>query len=333
MKPVYRSFSALAIALGVGLLIAAFVGADPLLVLQTLAHGAFGTRSNLIGTLIKSVPLMITGLSVAIAFRCGLFNIGGEGQLYAGALAAAWLGTLHLGLPTYLYLPTVIIASVAAGGLVGFIPGWLKARKGVHEVINTIMLNYIVIQTVDYFVNGPLKSDDRAARTDDIAREATLPVLWRIPPYELSLAILIAIALCFILAWMLYRTVSGFQIRATGLGPDASALAGIPTQRIIISTMTLAGGLSGIAGALEICGVHHTLYAQFSPGYGFDGIAVALLARNNPLAVIPAALLFGALRNADRWLQLAANVPRDLVIIIQAVTIFTVAKQETFWRR
>ena len=333
MKTFLSSITALLIALGAGLLTAGLTGGDPALVVQALIHGAFGTEANIAGTLSKSVPLMLTGLSVAIAFRTGLFNIGGEGQLYAGALAAAWLGGLGLDLSPYLYLPIVILAGSIAGGIMGFIPGWLKARRGVHEVINTIMLNYIAIQTADFLVNGPLSSEVYSSRTKALASEATLPVLWRVPPSNLSMGILIAVVLCVGLGWMLFRTAAGFQIRATGLGPETSDLVGIPTKRVIIYTMSLAGGLSGLAGALEICGVHHTMYAQFSPGYGFDGIAVALLARNNPLAVIPAALLFGALRTADRWLQLSADVPRDLVIIIQAVTILAVARQQVLQRR
>ena len=170
MKTFLSSITALLIALGAGLLTAGLTGGDPVLVVQALIHGAFGTEANIAGTLSKSVPLMLTGLSVAIAFRTGLFNIGGEGQLYAGALAAAWLGGLGLDLSPYLYLPIVILAASIAGGIMGFIPGWLKARRGVHEVINTIMLNYIAIQTADFLVNGPLSSEVYSARTKALAQ-------------------------------------------------------------------------------------------------------------------------------------------------------------------
>ncbi len=330
LTPVLRSFQALVLAIGLGLIIVLLSVGDPLAVLEALVHGAFGSRVNLAGTLVKTVPLLLTGLSVALAFRAGLFNIGGEGQLYVGALAAAWLGSLGLRIPAVLCVPLVLGAAAAAGALWGAIPGWLRARYGVHEVINTIMMNHIAIQATDYLVNGPLRAADAVARTRRIETQARLPVLWETPSIELSWGIVFALAACAGLAWMLFRTARGYEIRAVGQGPVAAEAAGIPVGRVLVGTMALGGGLAGLAGGLEISGVHHTLYAQFSPGYGFDGIAVALLARNHPLGIIPAALLFGALRTADRWLQLSAGVPRDLVVIIQAAAILAVGAQGTF---
>ena len=332
LKPVLYSLQAVLLAMALGLTLALLSGGDPLAVLAALFHGAVGTRVNLAGTLVKTVPLSLTGLSVALAFRAGLFNIGGEGQLYVGALAAAWLGSLGLRIPAVLCVPLVLGAAAAAGAMWGAIPGWLRARYGVHEVINTIMMNHIAIQATDYLVNGPLRAADTAARTRDIVPQAMLPVLWETPPIELSWGILLAMAACACAAWVLFRTAWGYEIRAVGCGPVAAGAAGISVGRVLVGTMALGGGLAGLAGGLEICGVHHTLYAQFSPGYGFDGIAVALLARNHPLGVIPAALFFGALRTADRWLQLSAGVPRDLVVIIQAAAIFVVGTQGAFAR-
>ncbi len=326
-KSLLPSFYALLFALGLGLGVVLLSGGNPWLVLKTLAYGAFGTKTSLAGTLVKTVPLLLTGLSVALAFRAGLFNIGGEGQLYVGAITAAWLGGLHLNLPAGLYLPLVLGASVVAGGAWGAVPGWLRARRGVHEVINTILMNHIAIQATDYLVNGPLRANDYAARTREIASQSTLSILWQVPPTSVSWGLPLALAACGLSAWMLFRTPSGFEIRAVGQGPEAAEAAGIPTRRILVGSMALAGGLSGLAGGLEICGVHHKFYAQFSSGYGFDGIAVALLAQNHPLAVIPAAFFFGALRTADRWLQLDAGVPRDLVVIIQALAILAVGAQ------
>ena len=330
LKPVLQSVQALLLAIGLGLTLVLLSGGDPLAVLEALAYGAAGSRVNLASTLVKTVPLLLTGLSVALAFRAGLFNIGGEGQLYMGALAAAWLGGLDLRMPALLLVPLVLGAAVAAGAVWGTIPGWLRARYGVHEVINTIMMNHIAIQAIDYLVNGPLRAANSVARTRDIAPQAALPILWDTPPIELSWGIVFALAACAGAAWLLFRTARGYEIRAVGQGPLAADTAGISVRRVLVGTMALGGGLAGLAGGLEICGVHHTLYAQFSPGYGFDGIAVALLARNHPLGVIPAALLFGALRTADRWLQLSVGVPRDLVVIIQAAAIFVVGAQGAF---
>ncbi len=324
LRGVLHSVQAIAIAVGLGLGIVLLSGGDPLAVLSALFYGAVGTRSNLASTLVKSVPLLLTGLSVALAFRAGLFNIGGEGQLYAGGLAAAWLGGLQLGIPAPLYVPLALLGAVVAGGIWGAIPGWLKARRGVHEVINTIMMNHIAIQASSYLVGGPLRDGEYAIRTKEIASEAALPLLWSVPPIEVSWGIVLALLLCVLTTQILFRTATGYEIRAVGKGAAAATASGIATGRTLVMSMGLAGGLAGLAGGLEICGLHHTFYAQFSPGYGFDGIAVALLARNHPLGVIPAALLFGALRTADRWLQLSAGVARDLVIIIQALAILAV---------
>jgi ABC-type uncharacterized transport system permease subunit len=324
LRSIAESIGILVAALAVGLAIVAATGGDPVETVRALVYGSVGNSVNLSSTLVKSVPLALTGLSVALAFRAGLFNIGGEGQLYVGAAGAAWIGALDLGLPAALHLPLTICVGSVFGAVWGGIAGWLKATRGVHEVINTIMLNYIAIYGVDYLVRGPLGSATRAARTADVVETSRLPVLWEAPPIEVSCGIVIALLLCVGCWWMLFRTPIGFDFRAVGQNPDAADSVGISSRNVTILAMTLAGAITGVAGCLEITGVHHTLYAQFSPGYGFDGIAVALLGRSHPIAVIPAALLFGALRTADRWLQLSAGVPRDIVIIIQAVAILAV---------
>lgn len=324
LRSIIESIGILIAALIVGLAIVAATGGSPIETLRALAYGAFGNSVNLSSTLVKSVPLALTGLSVALAFRAGLFNIGGEGQLYVGAAGAAWIGAMDLGLPSVIHLPLTVCVGSLFGAVWGGIAGWLKATRGVHEVINTIMLNYIAIYGVDYLVRGPLGSETHTARTADISEASRLPVLWEAPPIEVSCGIIIAMVLCVGCWWMLFRMPIGFDIRAVGQNPDAADSVGISSRRVTVLAMTLAGAITGVAGCLEITGVHHTLYAQFSPGYGFDGIAVALLGRSHPIAVIPAALLFGALRTADRWLQLSAGVPKDIVIIIQAVAILAV---------
>ena len=323
-RDIVESFGILLIALLAGLAIVALSGGNPVQTVGAIAYGAFGTRVNLASTLVKTVPLLLTGLSVAIAFRAGLFNIGGEGQLYAGAVGAAWIGATDLSLSAPLHLTLTLIVGVCAGAVWGGAAGWLKARRGVHEVINTIMLNYIAIYSVDYLVRGPLSAGTHTTRSRDLQASAKLPVLWDTPPIEVSLAILLALFVCFCAYWLLFRTPFGFDFRAVGQGAEAAESVGISSDRISIIAMCLAGSVAGLAGCFEITGLHHKLYAQFSPGYGFDGIAVALLGRSHPIAVIPAALLFGALRTADRWLQLSAGVPKDIVIIIQAITILAV---------
>lgn len=327
------SLAVLAVAFTAGAALVALSGGHPAKAGAALVYGAFGTSSHIAGVIVKTVPLLLTGLSVAVAFRVGLFNIGGEGQLYVGALAAAALGALDLGLPRVIHLPVVLLGASLAGGLWGAIPGWLRARRGVHEVINTIMLNYIAIQAVDYLVTGPLNAGEYATKTNPVVPTATMPDLWTIAPTSVSWGIVIALAVCGGAAWWLFRTPGGIEFRAVGLNLKAARAAGIRDARKMVAGMAIAGGLAGLAGCLEVVGVHHTLYAQFSPGYGFDGIAVALLAKNHPLAVIPAAFLFGSLRTADRWLQLVAGVPRDIVIIIQAIAVLGVGIQTVLSRR
>jgi len=309
---------------GIGLAIVTISGGNPLTTMQALVYGAVGTPTNLAGTVVKTVPLLLTGLSVAIAFRAGLFNIGGEGQLYAGAVTAAWIGSIDLGFSAVLHLPFTVSAAIVSGAVLGGLSGWLKAKRGVHEVISTIMLNYVAIYTVDYLVRGPLRAGQHTTRTHDLVASAQLPVLYEIPPTEVSYGVVIAILTCIALYWMLFRMPFGWNYRAVGQNSSAAESVGIPTGRITVVAMMIAGACAGLAGALEIAGVHHTLYAQFSPGYGFDGIAVALLGRSHPLGLIPAAFLFGGLRTADRWLQLSAGVPKDIVIIIQAIAILAV---------
>lgn len=326
-----QSLASLGLALAAGLLITALFGGNPLTVLLALAQGAVGSPGAVAGTLVKSVPLMLTGLAVAVGFRAGLFNIGGEGQLYVGAIASTWVG-MAWGLPAGLHLLAVLGAGALAGAAWGAVPGWLKARRGVHEVINTIMLNYVAIHLTDYLVRGPLKGDAYAARTRFVADTAQLPSLWNVPPTSVSIGLPIALLACAVCFWFLFRTAAGVRVRAVGEGPRAAELTGISVTRVTVWSMALSGGLAGLAGAVEVAGVHHAFYAQFSPGYGFDGIAVALLARNHPLGVIPAAGLFGALRTADRWLQLEAGVPKDLVVIIQAAAILAVGAQAAFAR-
>jgi simple sugar transport system permease protein len=275
----------------------------------------------------KATPLMLVGLGVAFALRAGLFNIGGEGQLYVGGIAAAAVGAMPLHLPWIFHLPLTLLAGACAGGGWGAIPGWLKARRGVHEVINTIMLNYVAIYLTDYLVNGPMAAGAAVSQTRPIAGTAVLPLLWSVPPAGVGWGLGIALVLCGLFRVLLFDTPFGYEVRAVGQSPEASRSGGIDVGRVTIRALALSGALAGLAGAVEVCGVHRTLYAQFSPGYGFDGVAVALLARNHPLGVIPAALLFGGLRTADRFLQLSAGVPRDLVVILQALVIFFVGAE------
>lgn len=277
-------------------------------------------------SLVSATPYIFTGLAVAVGFKGGLFNIGAEGQLFAGSLAAAFVGYYFTNLPWFIHLPFALIAGFGAGALWGMIPGYLKAVRGVNEVINTIMLNYIMFLFADWLVgpNGPMRAQGGAPRSPEILPSAYLPPL--LPdPVRLHWGFFIAIGAVFFVYWFLWKTTLGFEIRTVGASPTAAKYAGIAVGRIFVLTMALSGGLAGLAGANELLGLNRYFAAAFSPGYGFDAIALALLGKSNPFGVLFAALLFGALRNGATRMQSIAGVPVDIISVMQALIIVFIA--------
>jgi ABC-type uncharacterized transport system permease subunit len=280
-------------------------------------------------SLVAATPYIFTGLSVAVGFKGGLFNIGAEGQLFAGAIASAYVGYAVTGLPWFIHLPLALLAGFAAGAVWAGIAGFLKATRGVNEVINTIMLNYIMFLLADYLVgpNGPMRALGGAPRSPEILPSAHLPQL--LPdPVRLHWGFFLAIAAVIFLNWFLTKTTLGFEIRTVGASPTAAKYAGISVGKIFILTMGLAGGLAGLGGANELLGLNHFMAAAFSPGYGFDAIALALLGKSNPFGVLAAALLFGALRSGATRMQSVAGVPIDIVSVMQALIIAFIAAPE-----
>jgi ABC-type uncharacterized transport system permease subunit len=296
----------------------AFANGSP----KVIAH-AFYPLSE---TIVDATPLVFTGLAVALGFRAGLFNIGGEGQVIAGGLAAGYVGFSVHGLPGFIELPLALIAAFVAGAVWGFVPGLLKARTGAHEVITTIMLNYVAIFLTGYFLTTKLFQ--RPGRSDAISRVvdpgAVLPGLAALNLRVHSGAIL-ALVMAAAIYFLLWRTVYGFEFRAVGANPDAARAAGIRVGRVIVLAMSLAGGLAGLAGANAILGVQYSIAPGFSSGLGFDGITVALLGRGNPVGVVAAALLFGGLRAGAVQMQATTSTPVDLVQVIEALVIMFVA--------
>lgn len=277
-------------------------------------------------SLVAATPYIFTGLAVALGFKGGLFNIGAEGQLYAGALAAALVGYSFTGLPPVIHLPLALLAAFAAGGAWGAIPGYLKAARGVNEVINTIMLNYIMFLFADWVVgpNGPMNAKGGAPRSPGILPSAFLPTF--LPdPVRLHWGFVLALAAVLFIYWLLWKTTIGFEIRTVGASPTAAKYAGISVGKIFTFTMALSGGLAGLGGANELLGLNHYFSAAFSPGYGFDSIALALLGKSNPFGVLAAALLFGALRNGATRMQSIAGVPVDIISVMQALIIAFIA--------
>lgn len=325
-------FLAVVTALIIGGIIIISTGSSPLVAYKALWDGSFGSPGAIAATLVKSTPFIIAGLAVALGFKAGLFNIGAEGQLYVGGIAAVWVGytAAFAGLPLIIHLPLAVLAGALGGLIWGAIPGILKARTGAHEVINTIMMNFIAIRLTDWLIKSkePLLLLDPAAstpRTPYIAESAELPRLFGTP---LHAGLLIAIALVFVVRWLLYRTTLGFELRTVGANPNAARYAGMSVGRNIVLAMALSGALAGIAGAGEVLGGQHYLSPDFFAGIGFDSIAVALLARSNPLGMIPAGILWGALLNGAGLMQIRADLSIDLVKIVQALIIMFVAAEQ-----
>ena len=290
-----------------------------------LIGGSIGSPRAISETLLQATPLILTGLAVAVGFRAGLFNIGAEGQLYAGAASSVFVGFALVGLPAFIHLPLAVLAGIAGGAFWGFIPGFLKARTGAHEVIVTIMLNYVAYRFIDWLLNQPFFQ--REGRTDQISRfvepSAELPRL--IDGFRTHWGIFLALAAALFVSWLLFRSTKGFEFRAVGLNPSAARYAGMSIGGTLILAMMVSGGLAGLAGASEMLGSNKTLTPGFSPGWGFDAIALALLGGARPLGVVFAALLFGALRAGATPMQVSTGIPIDLVVVIQALVIMFIA--------
>jgi simple sugar transport system permease protein len=287
----------------------------PIVAYRALIVGAFGTFDAIVDTLVATSPLVFGGLAVAVAFKAGLFNIGAQGQFLMGALGAVVVGVAMSSQPAPIAIVATIVAGLVVGGLTGFIPGILKAVSGAHEVVTTIMLNYIAISVLAALVSGPLKVPGSPSPVTFDVGTAAYPVLFGRNGH---LGILLALAAALFVRWLLYRTTVGFEIRTVGTNPDAAAYAGMRPRRMIVLTMSLAGALAGLAGTDVVLGVTHQMTSSFGTTVGFDSIAVALLARSEPLGILPAALLFGAMRSGASLMQIQAGIPVELVDVIQA---------------
>ena len=301
-------------------------GASPIDAFTALFQGAFLNRNALPETLIATIPYIFLGLGVAVGFRAGLFNIGAEGQFYLGAVFGVFVGFSLHGLPGILHIPIALLAGMLGGFLWASVPGILKARFGAHEVITTIMLNYVAFLLTDYLINnkGPLADKHATApKTPYIDTTAQLPIL--VPDTRLHMGLILALLAVPLVWFLLSRTTIGFRIRAVGLNASAARAAGISVGWTLVTVMGISGALAGLAGADEVLGVSHFMPPSFSVGYGFDSIAVALLARSNPWAILPSAFLFGAMRSGAGFMQLQTQVSADLISIVQATVIMFVA--------
>jgi len=292
--------------------------------------GAWGGANEAATTLSKATPLLLTGLAVSVAYQAGLLNIGGEGQLTLGALAAATFALFAAGLPWPLLMPLTVLAGALVGALWALPAIWLRSSRGIHEVVSTLLLNYVAIYLADYLVRGPLGDGTAMARTAEIPSASVWPTWWNLGTLGVTAAPLFAVLLsCGFHLWR-YQTCWGYEATACGSNPLAARSAGIPVGRWQTRNFLVSGALAGLAGALEVVAVHHRFYAAFSPGYGFDGITVAFLVNSVPGWAWLSSLLLASLRSADKWLQISLGISPNTIIVLQAVLLISVACQAGF---
>jgi general nucleoside transport system permease protein len=324
-------FLAILTAVVIGGIIILIVGGDPIRAYTGLIQGSMGSTKAWSETAVWATPYIFAGLAVALAFKGGLFNIGAEGQLAVGAVFSALIGYalpewLGFDLPVYIHLPLAIIVGMLTGGLWASIVGILKAYTGGHEVINTIMMNYIALNTTSFLLNGVMKDKSPTnviARTPLIAESARMPAIFE--GLRIHWGFVLALLVAVFIWWLLNKTTLGFEIRTVGLNPDAAKYAGINVKRTIVITMLFSGMLAGLAGSIEVTGLNYRHELGFSIGYGLDAIAIALLGKSHPLGVVLAAFLFAAMRNGATRMQFLTQLPVDLISMLQALILLFVA--------
>jgi simple sugar transport system permease protein len=369
MLDVVPQIVALFAALAVGALILLALGVNPMEAYSAAFTGVFASKNGISDMLVKATPLLLVAVGICIAFRANVINIGAEGQLILGALATTWFAvTVGERIPSLLMLVAATLMGVFAGGMWGAIPGYLKARLGVNEILSTVMLNQIAIQLGFFLLRGVMIDPEEVARGTNLPHSARLPAnadLARMTdvakslgftqtakqlgldgmvaefyglfaePTRLHLGLFVAIVMAILVYILLWRTTLGFRLRAVGLNPHASRYAGFNVRRNIVLAMTLSAALAGMAGAVEILGLHHRMFepTAVSAGYGFTGIVVALFGRLHPLGAIPSSLLFGALLVGGDKMQRAMQIPQPLVTALLGLVVLFVVSADYWTRR
>ncbi|MDQ2854874.1 MAG: ABC transporter permease [Acidobacteriota bacterium] len=337
LRELFFPLLAVLAAFVVGGILILLIGDSPIQAYRLLIGSALSWPDGIGYTLFYATPLIFTGLAVLVAFRCGLLNIGAEGQLYVAAFATAWVGITLAQSSAWILIPLCFLAAVVAGGVWGAIPGILKARFGSHEVINTIMLNFIGVALCSYFTQYHYKvPGDPIMESSEIGPGAHIARLGHFIPglperIPLNLAFVLALLCCVLVYLFLWRTKWGYELRATGASPTAAEYGGISIRKQIIIAMTISGSLAGMVGINEVLGYRHRYYDGFSDNYGFTGIAVALLGRNHPFGVVIAALLFGVLQRGGIYVDgFSEHVTKDIVQVLQGIIILFVAAEAFF---
>ena len=327
-------FAALAVTTVVGAVLLLAGGYDPLHAAGAMLRGSVGGWDAVMSfTLVRSVPLILAGLAVALAFRAGVWNIGAEGQLYAGAIAAVWVGLNGAAFPAWVLMPAVLGAAAVAGAAWALVPTFMRLRLGVGEVITTILMNFVALHLTAYMVQGPLQEPRGVfPQTGQIVEAARLPVL--VPGTRLHVGFVLAVALAVALAIVLRWSRFGFHIRAVGASPEAARISGgIDVDRVVFISFLGSGAIAGLAGGVQVAGVTYALYEDLSPGWGFTAIAVALLAGLSPLGVIVTGVFFGALQAGSGAMQREAGIPSAWVWVVEALVILAVLAIDRAWRQ
>jgi general nucleoside transport system permease protein len=348
MRPEYKRFLSriseallpllavpLALLIGAGVLFA--MGVNPLEAYSAMFQGAFGNISGFTQTLVKATPLLLVGLGVTIAFRGGVINIGGEGQILVGGLAATALAVGFPSISGWILLPGCLLVATLAGALWGGIPGVLKARMGVNEILSTVMMNAIALQLSNYLLRGPMIDPEEIERGTRIAQSALLPAqVWLprlIPRTLLNAGAILAVVLAILVYIFLWRTTTGYRIRAVGLNAMASRYAGIRVPLYQALALVLGGAFAGLAGGIEVLGIQHRMVEGMSGGYGFSGIVAALFGQLHPLGLIPASVLFGGLLVGGDRMQRAMQVPSAMIMALMGLVVLFVVSSEILARR
>ncbi len=322
-RKVIHPLAALLAAFGVTSMIILAIGDSPLDIYGAILKGAFGNTNAFLSTLFRMTPILMTGLAFTVALRAGLINIGIEGQLCAGAFIATLAGLYIQGLPLLAHMLLTIGAAVLGGGLCGMLLGFMKIRFHAHEFMTSIMMNSIITYITGYLVSGPLRTPGDVAQTQSIRKEIMLPMLSE--RNNLSIGIILAVVLAVILHFYFRRTVKGFEMNIVGRSSVVARFSGIHINQTIYHTMFLSGGIAGLCGAVYVLGYLGRYINDFSPGFGFDGVAVSALAGGNPLMCIASSLLFGGLKAGAIRLNIMTKAPKEFVDLIQAITIILIA--------
>jgi general nucleoside transport system permease protein len=329
--------SALVCALLVGAFFILLAKSNPLKAYSIMFTGPFTSKFGISETLVRAVPLLLVGLGIVISFRSGILNIGAEGQILIGAVTASAAASFFPQWPAFFLLPLVLLAGFAGGAFWGGIAGWLKARLSVNEILSTVMLNQIAAQVYIFLIRGPLIDPEQLTFGTRAPQTALMPeTIWLgrlIPGTRLHSGLILAVLLAVLVYLFLWRTTIGYRMRAVGAGPEASRYGGIRVEFYLVLAMALAGALAGLAGSIEVLGVHHRALEEISAGYGFSGIVAALFGRLHPLGTIPAAILFGALILGADMMQRAVNIPAAIVMAVQGLVILFVVSSDIFLRK